>query len=68
MLDTICFESKIYTVKEDVENVTMIANLSKPLNKDIVIRFRYFDLNGASSKLCMYKINMMVVSKKVNVL
>ena len=55
MLDTICFENKVYRVKEDVGNVTMIANLSKPLNKDIIIRFRYFDLNGASSKLHTYK-------------
>ena len=45
-LDTFCFDETTYVVSESAGLVQLTLGLSRPLQDDIFIRFRYFDLTA----------------------
>ena len=46
LLDTFCFDQAAYVVSESAGLVQITLGLSRPLQDDIFVRFRYFDFNA----------------------
>ena len=45
-LDTLCFNQTSYSVKENIQNATLLLMLSTPLQEDILVRFMYLDITA----------------------